>query len=239
MSSEPNISKQDLRAPSGFLDMAPGEAIQQQRMLDIIRRRYEAAGYAPLETPLVERTSVLLAKAGGEIKTQIYGLRLLNPAPGAEDDSTNLALRFDLTVPLARFVAAQHGTGSIQFPFRRYAIGSVFRGERPKRGRFRQFIQADIDVIGDGELHLLHDAEMVDIIFRIFTEFNIGPFTIRINNRKVLAGILKSFGCDTEDKSSLLATKSTRSPRLATTQPPKDSKQSGWSLTRRVNCSMF
>lgn len=181
-----------LQNPSGFPDLGPGEAIALRRMLDIIRAQYERAGYVPIETPLVERPEILSAKAEGEIRTQVYGLRLMNPAPDALDDAKDLALRFDQTVPLARFVAANYGT--LTFPFRRYVIGPVFRGERPKDGRYRQFIQADIDVIGDGSLNLLHDAEMVSVIAGIFNELAIGSFTIRIGNRKILQGLLQSVG---------------------------------------------
>lgn len=194
------LSKRLLQNPSGFPDLGPGEAIALRRMLDVIRVQYERAGYSPIETPLVERPEVLTAKAEGEISAQVYGLRLMNPGPDAPDDSKDLALRFDQTVPLARFVASNYGT--LSFPFRRYVIGPVFRGERPKDGRYRQFIQADIDVIGDGTLNLLHDAEMVGVIAGIFTELAIGPFTIRIGNRKILQGLLLSAGIPEEKISS-------------------------------------
>lgn len=187
-----SFPKQLLKSPSGFPDLGPAEAIAQRWMLDLIRRHYELAGYVPIETPLVERPEVLFAKAEGEIKAQVYGLRRMNVAADATDDTKDLALRFDQTVPLARFVAANYGT--LAFPFRRYVIGPVFRGERPKDGRYRQFIQADIDVIGDGTLSILHDAEMVSVICGIFTELAIGPFTVRIGNRKVLQGLLLASG---------------------------------------------
>jgi histidyl-tRNA synthetase len=195
-----NFPKRLLQNPSGFPDLGPGEAIALRRMLDIIRTQYERAGYVPIETPLVERPEILAAKAEGEIRAQVYGLRLMNPGPDASDDAKDLALRFDQTVPLARFVASNYGT--LAFPFRRYVIGPVFRGERPKDGRYRQFIQADIDVIGDGSLNLLHDAEMVSVITGIFTELGIGPFTIRIGNRKILQGLLQSVGLPEERVSS-------------------------------------
>lgn len=195
-----DFSKQWLESPSGFPDLGPGEAIALRHMIDIIRKNYELAGYVPIETPLVERPEVLSAKAEGEIKTQMYGLRLMNPAPGAIDDTKGLALRFDQTVPLARFVARNYS--SLSFPFRRYVIGPVFRGERPKDGRYRQFIQADIDVIGDGILDVLHDAEMVSVIDKIFSELAIGSFTIRINNRKILEGIMHSFGLNSKEQIS-------------------------------------
>lgn len=181
-----------LKSPSGFPDLGPAAAIAQRHMLDVIKRHYELAGYVPIETPLVERPQVLFAKAEGEIKNQVYGLRRLNIAADEVDDTKELALRFDQTVPLARFVAANHGT--LAFPFRRYVIGPVFRGERPKDGRYRQFTQADIDVIGDGTLSILHDAEMVSVIYGIFTELAIGSFTVRIGNRKVLQGLLEAVG---------------------------------------------
>lgn len=192
------ISKQLLKSPAGFEDLTPAEAITQARVLDIIRANYERAGYAPLETPIVERSAILTAKAGDETQKQIYALRLLNPSPGTEGDAKDLALRYDHTVPLARFVAANAGRGIIQFPFRRYAIGPSFRGERATRDRYRQFIQADIDAIGDGELSYLHDAEMVSVVVGIFEELQVGDFTIRVNNRKVLWGFLKALGCDSE-----------------------------------------
>ena len=193
------LPKRLLESPAGFPDMGPAEAIVQARVLDIIRKHYERAGYAPLETPLVERSQILTAKAGGETQKQIYALRLLNPAEGGSDEK-DLALRFDLTVPFARFAAANYGKGKILFPLRRYAIGPVVRGERPKKGRYRQFIQADIDVIGDGSLSIYHDSEMVGIVAGIFEELAVGPFTLRLNNRKVLVGFLRSLGCDSEDK---------------------------------------
>ncbi len=186
------LPKRLLQNPSGFPDLGPKEAIAQQRMLDVIRRQFISAGYVPIETPLVERPEVLLAKAGGEISTQMYGLRRLNVSADATDDTKELALRFDHTVPLARFIAANQR--ELAFPFRRFAIGPVFRGERPKSGRYRQFIQADIDAIGDGDLSPLHDAEMVAVIHGIFSELKIGPFTVRIGNRKVLQAILKDTG---------------------------------------------
>lgn len=185
------LSKQELVSPSGFPHLSPKEAIAQKRMLAIIRKNFERSGYVPIETPLVERTSVLTAKSGGEIHSQIYGLRLLNPTEGAEDIK-DLALRFDHTVPLARFIAENYST--LNFPFRRYVIGPVFRGERAKQGRYRQFTQADIDVVGENELSLLHDAEIVSVINDIFTELAIGSFTVRIGNRKILAGLLQSIG---------------------------------------------
>jgi histidyl-tRNA synthetase len=198
------IPKQLLTSPSGFLDLSPAEAIAQSKFLDIVRRRFERAGFSPLETPLVEREAVLAAKGEGEISTQIYGLRLLNPDAEAVGDEKELAVRFDHTVPLARYLATH--SRELPFPFRRYAIGPVLRGEKPNmsKGRYRQFTQADIDVIGDGALSPLHDAEMAAIISDIFTEFNIGSFTIRINNRKVLSALLAKAGIGEESVASAM-----------------------------------
>jgi histidyl-tRNA synthetase len=179
-------------SPSGFPDMGGGEAIAQNRVLDVIRKHYERAGYSPLETSIVERPEILSAKSDGEISNQVYGLRLMNPTADSPDDAKDLALRFDHTVPLARYVAAHYG--ELTFPYRRYAIGPVFRGERARDGRYRQFTQADIDVIGDGTLSIFHDAEMVSVLSGIFSELEIGEFTVRIGNRKVLQGLLTSFG---------------------------------------------
>ena len=190
------INKRDLQRPSGFPDLSPEQAIAIRDATSIIREEYELAGFSPMTTSIVERPEVLTAKNEGEILNQIYGLRLLNPASGAQDDSKELALRFDHTVPLARYVATLYH--ELEFPFRRYAIGPVFRGERPKDGRYRQFTQADIDIIGNGSLDLLHDAEMVAVIARIFTRLDVGTFTIRIGHRKVLQGLLQAVGLQDE-----------------------------------------
>lgn len=174
---------------SGFPEFLPAEQIAFNRVIDTIRRNYELTGAVPIETPAVERTSTLLAKGGNE--KEIYGLRRLN---ADDSEAKDLALHFDLTVPLARYVA-QH-QGKLIFPFRRYQIQPVWRGERAQSGRYRQFYQCDIDVIGENELSLLNDAEMPYVIYQIFRELNIGKFLIRINNRKVLKGFLASFGLD-------------------------------------------
>jgi histidyl-tRNA synthetase len=192
------IVKRDLEEVAGFKDWIPEDAMALEKILSVIRRHYEAAGFTPLRTPLVERTKVLLAKAEGEIGQQIYALRLMNPAPNSPTDEKDLALRFDHTVPLVRLVAAKQS--ALLFPFRRHVIGPVIRGEKPKDGRYREFIQADVDVIGDGQLSFDHDAEMISIIHGIFEELDFGPFTIRINNRKILTGFLASIGCDTGER---------------------------------------
>ncbi len=190
-----NFTKRDLLAPSGFPELSVAESVAFRDVIGIIQHEYELAGYTPLITSLVERPIILAAKSGGEISTQIYGLRLLNPSAEG-DDSKDLALRFDHTVPLARFVASH--VHELQFPFRRYAIGSSFRGERPKDGRYREFTQADIDIIGHETLDLLHEAEMVAVIVRVFNRLKIGNFTIRIGHRKVLQGLLEAAGLHTE-----------------------------------------
>lgn len=187
-----DFPKNLLQSPSGFPELLPNEAIAQQKILDVIRKHYERAGFVPIETPLVEREEVMTAKSEGEINTQMYGLRLMNPAKDSPTDSKDLVLRYDHTVPMARYVAAHQR--EISFPFRRYAIGPVFRGERPREGRYRQFIQADIDVIGDGILDTFHDAEILSVIANIFSELAIGDFTIRIGNRKILQGLLAATG---------------------------------------------
>lgn len=179
---------------SGFPEFKPHEQILFQWALGVIRQQYERYGFVPIETPAVERTDVLLAKGGDD--REIYGLRRV-AAGEDEEDSKNLALHFDLTVPLARYVAQHHG--DLTFPFRRYQIQPVWRGERPQQGRFRQFYQADIDVIGDGELSLLHDAEVPSVIHSVFSAMGIGRFAIRINNRKVVDGLLAQIGVEEEN----------------------------------------
>lgn len=187
-----NISKRDLLPPSGFLELTVEESVAFYEVTQIIQEEYILAGFTPLETALVERPVVLYANSSGETQSQGYGLRLLNPAPDAVDDSKDLGLRYDHTVPLARFVAAH--TNDISFPYRRFAIGPVFRGERPKDGRYRQFTQADIDIIGNETLHIYHDSEMVALVCRVFKRLNIGSFTVRIGHRKVLQGLLEVTG---------------------------------------------
>ena len=175
------IPKYLLKDPSGFESQPHDHAIAQERVLAVITKHYQLAGFSPINTTEVEHPDVLFAKAGGEITKQTYGLRLMNPSPDSEDDTKNLALRFDLTVGLARFVASR----PVLYPFRRSQVGLVFRGERPKKGRYRGFIQADIDTVGDGELSLHHDAECVAVIIRIFDELKVGKFRVHLSNRKV------------------------------------------------------
>jgi len=170
----------------GVLELLPLDQIAFQRMLDAIRRNYERFGFLPVETPAIELKEVLLTKTGGETERQVYYVQSTGSlAQGAEPE---LALRFDLTVPLARYVAEHEG--QLAFPFRRYQIQRVYRGESAQRGRFREFYQCDIDVIGKDRLSIVYDAEMPAVIYSIFTELGVGPFTIKLNNRKVLRGLL-------------------------------------------------
>jgi len=165
------------------MELLPAEQILFNKYLQIIRETYEEFGFTPLESPMIEYSNVLLAKIGEDTKKEIYRF------DRGDDD---LSLRFDLTVPLARFVA-MNGQ-NLAFPFRRYQIGKVFRGERPQKGRYREFYQCDIDVIGNGKLGLINDAEIPAVIYRLFSKLNFGDFVIRISNRKVLTGLVESFG---------------------------------------------
>ena len=171
------------RTLSGFMELLPAQQQQMERVMDILRTTYSRYGFTPLDTPAIEAAEVLLAKGGGETEKQIYRF-----TKGESD----LALRFDLTVPLAKYVAANYG--QLTFPFRRYQIGKVWRGERAQRGRFREFYQADIDIIGDGALDILNEAEIPAIIYDTFTRLGLHRFRIRVNNRKVLNGFFAILG---------------------------------------------
>lgn len=173
------------RILTGFMELLPEDQILFNKIYDTIREVYESFGFLPLDTPVIELSEVLLAKAGGETEKQIYRF-----SKGDND----LALRFDLTVPLARYVA-QH-SGQLTFPFKRYQMSKVYRGERPQKGRFREFYQCDIDIIGNGELDIAYDAEMPAVIYNVFRKLNFGKFTIRLNNRKVLNGFFESLGLE-------------------------------------------
>ena len=165
------------RTLSGFMELLPGKQAQFERMLSVLRDTYSSYGFAPLDTPVIEDAQILLAKGGGETEKQIYRF--------TKGDS-DLALRFDLTVPLAKYVALH--CNELAFPFRRYQISKVYRGERAQRGRFREFYQADIDIIGDGKLDILNEAEIPAIIYKVFRGFGLERFQIRVNNRKILNG---------------------------------------------------
>ncbi len=183
-----NMSKKNevsTKALSGFMELLPQEQIAFNNMLDIIRNAYEIFGFVPIDTPILERSSTLLAKAGGETEKQIYQFT---------KGKSELAMRFDLTVPLSRYVVEHYG--ELTFPFRRYAIGKVFRGERAQAGRFREFYQCDIDVIGNEVLDLRFDAEIPSVIYMIFRELGFDAFTIRINNRKIFNGLFEGLEID-------------------------------------------
>ena len=171
------MAKVQPRTLSGFMELLPEQQIKMERMMEVLRESYSVYGFAPLDTPIIESAEVLLAKGGGETEKQIYRFM--------KGDS-DLALRFDLTVPLAKFVAGHYS--ELCFPFRRYQIGKVYRGERAQRGRFREFYQADIDIIGDGKLDIINEAEIPAIIYNTFTKLGITKFKIKVNNRKILNG---------------------------------------------------
>ncbi len=171
------MSKVQPRTLSGFMELMPARQIQFDRMMAVLRESYSLYGFTPLDTPIIEASEVLLAKGGGETEKQIYRF---------QKGDSDLSLRFDLTVPLAKYVAQY--SGQLAFPFRRFQIGKVYRGERAQRGRFREFYQADIDIIGDGKLDISNDAEIPAIIYRTFTALGLKRFQIRVNNRKILNG---------------------------------------------------
>ncbi|MBR5059866.1 MAG: histidine--tRNA ligase [Clostridia bacterium] len=170
---------------AGFMELLPAEQLLFNSMLETIRRSYESFGFVPIDTPVIERAEVLLAKSGGDTAKQVYRFN---------KGDNDLALRFDLTVPLARYVSMHYG--ELTFPFRRYHIGKVYRGEKPQKGRFREFYQCDIDIVGNGSLSIYNDAEIAGVIYDTFKALDLGNFTIMINNRKLLSGFFKSLGAD-------------------------------------------
>ena len=180
------------RTLPGFMELLPNEQIVFNEIKEKIQKSYERFGFLPLDTPIIEDANVLLAKAGGETEKQIYRFNK------GEND---LALRFDLTVPLAKYVSEYYG--QLSFPFKRYQIGKVYRGEKAQAGRYREFYQCDVDIIGDGELNIIHDAEIPSIIYTTFKELGFEKFTIHINNRKILNGILDEIG-STEKATEIL-----------------------------------
>ncbi len=191
----------------GFMELLPADQIRFDRMKAVIEETYRSFGFLPLDTPAIERSEVLLSKAGGETEKQIYRF-----TKGDND----LSLRFDLTVPLARYVS-EHAN-DLNFPFRRYHIAKVYRGEKPQKGRFREFYQCDIDVVGRERLGLAYDAELLAVIYRTFSALQLPKFVIRISNRKLLVGLLENIGLsdkaeeamriiDKMDKVSLVETK--------------------------------
>jgi len=171
------------RTLSGFMELLPGKQAKLEKMMQVLRNTYSLYGFSALDTPVIEDAKILLAKGGGETEKQIYRF---------QKGDSDLALRFDLTVPLAKYVALHYN--ELAFPFRRYQIGKVYRGERAQRGRFREFYQADIDIIGDGKLDVMNEAEIPAIIYRVFRGFGLNRFQIRVNNRKILNGFYAMLG---------------------------------------------
>ncbi|MGN1298420.1 MAG: histidine--tRNA ligase [Candidatus Scatovivens sp.] len=176
-------NKVEPRTLPGFMELSPNDQVKFDQMKETIQRTYERFGFLPLDTPVIELSEVLLAKAGGETEKQIYRFN--------KGDS-DLSLRFDLTVPLAKYVAQYYN--DLAFPFKRYQIGKVYRGEKAQKGRYREFYQCDIDIIGDGELSTINDAQIPSIIYNTFKELGFDNFTICINNRKILNGLFGSLG---------------------------------------------
>ena len=168
------------RTLPGFMELLPNEQILFEQMKQKIEKTYQKFGFLPLDTPILELSEILLAKAGGETEKQIYQF---------QKGDTDIAMRFDLTVPLSKYVAKNYG--NLSFPFRRYHIGKVYRGEKAQKGRFREFYQCDIDIIGDGELSTINDAEIPSVIYNLIKELGFEEFTIRINNRKILNGLFE------------------------------------------------
>ena len=171
------------RTLPGFMELIPNDQVKFNQMKETIQKSYERFGFLPLDTPVIELSEVLLAKAGGETEKQIYRF---------QKGDSDLALRFDLTVPLAKYVAEYYN--SLAFPFKRYQIGKVYRGEKAQKGRYREFYQCDIDIIGDGELSIINDAQIPSVIYNTFKELGFDDFTICINNRKILNGLFSSLG---------------------------------------------
>ena len=180
------------RTPPGVMELLPRDQIAFQRMLDTIRRNYERFGFLPVETPVFELSEVLLTKSGGETERQVYFAQSTGALEKESQGLPELALRFDLTVPLARYVAEHEH--ELAFPFRRYQIQRVYRGERAQRGRFREFYQCDIDVVGKDALSIRFDAEILAVIHAVFSELGIGDFTVQLNNRKLMRGFFEGLG---------------------------------------------
>ena len=187
------MNKTEPRTLPGFMELYPKEQVLFDKIKNTIIDTYKSYGFYPIDTPVIELSEVLLAKAGGETEKQIYRFN---------KGDNDLSLRFDLTVPLAKYVAKNYA--NLAFPFKRYQIGKVYRGERPQKGRYREFYQCDIDVIGDESLDVINDAEMPAVIYDIFSKLNFGRFQIRINNRKILNGLSKELGIEDKAKDVLV-----------------------------------
>ena len=177
---------------SGFMELLPADQLAFEKMKSIVEQIYRNYGFVPLDTPILELSEVLLAKAGGETEKQIYRFT---------KGDTDMCMRFDLTVPFSRFVAKNQN--DLAFPFRRYCIGKVYRGERPQKGRFREFYQADIDIIGNEKLSVVYDAEIPSIMYRVLTKLGLKRFHIRMNNRKLLQGFYQSLGLENQSSDIL------------------------------------
>jgi histidyl-tRNA synthetase len=190
------------RTPPGVLELLPAQQLAFQRMLDTVRRGFERFGFLPVETPVFELSKVLLTKSGGDTEKQVYFVQSTGALKQGDGELPELALRFDLTVPLARYVAEHEN--ALNFPFRRYQIQRVYRGERAQKGRFREFYQCDIDVIGKDTLPLAYDAEIPAVIYNVFRELAFGAFTIYVNNRKLLRGLLAGFDIADDRQESVL-----------------------------------
>ena len=188
------MAKMTPRTLSGFMELLPAPQQQMERIMEALRKTYSLYGFTPLDTPVIEASEVLLAKGGGETEKQIYRF---------QKGDADIALRFDLTVPLAKYVALHYN--DLTFPFRRYQIGKVYRGERAQRGRFREFYQADIDIIGDGKLDITNEAEIPAIIYKTFSTLGLKRFQIRVNNRKILNGFYAMLGL-TEKSGDIMRT---------------------------------
>jgi histidyl-tRNA synthetase len=184
------------------MELLPRDQLAFQRMLDVIRRNYERFGFLPVETPVFEFSEVLLTKSGGETERQVYFAQSTGALEKQASGLPELALRFDLTVPLARYVAEHEH--ELTFPFRRYQMQRVYRGERAQRGRFREFYQCDIDVIGKDDLSIRFDAEIPAVIHAVFSELGIGPFTIQLNNRKLMKGFFEGLGVADAERQALV-----------------------------------
>lgn len=188
----PLTTKIQTQALPGFIELLPSDQILFNDFKAKIIEAYESFGFLPIETPLIEREEVLLAKVGGETEKEIYKIK---------KGDNNLALRFDLTVPLARYVSEHYH--DLVFPFKRYHVGKVYRGERPQKGRYREFYQCDVDIINENELSLQSDAEVLSLIYETFSKLKIGPFRLEINNRKILFGLLENLDLSKKEKEVL------------------------------------
>jgi histidyl-tRNA synthetase len=213
------------KTPSGTLELLPREEAAFAHMLKVIRKGYARYGFVPIETPAFEETEILLTKSGGDTEKQVYFVQ--STGSREQGHAPDLALRFDLTVPLARYVAEHQN--ELSFPFRRYQIGRVWRGERAQKGRFREFVQCDIDIVGRETLSPAHDAEVPAIIADIFRELNIGAFTIHVSNRKILRGYLESVGIADPETRAFIMREIDKAPKIGWNEVKKNLEKVGMS----------